>query len=121
VGNEKPRKYRNKKVTFAGITFDSQREFARWKELKLLEKAGEIAELELQPKFWLTCGGRPVLIRSKGYPKGRKSSFRADFRYYDKRTHERIVEDVKGYDTYRSRFRRAVVEAEYGIEIKIVR
>ena len=44
-------KYGNRKVTIDGITFDSKREMKRYCELKLLEKAGEISGLELQPEF----------------------------------------------------------------------
>ena len=34
-----------------GIVFSSKREMQRYAELKLLQKAGEIRELELQPEF----------------------------------------------------------------------
>ena len=37
----KESKYHNKKVTVDGITFDSQREAARWQELRLMERAGK--------------------------------------------------------------------------------
>lgn len=46
-------KYRNKKVIVDGEEFDSKKEGKRYKELKLLERAGEISNLELQPKFLL--------------------------------------------------------------------
>ena len=38
-------KYRNKKITINGITFDSIKESKRYQELKLLERANEITEL----------------------------------------------------------------------------
>jgi len=44
-------KYRNRKTVVDGITFDSKREAARWQELKLLERAGEITELERQVEY----------------------------------------------------------------------
>ena len=46
-------KYRNKKAQVDMYEFDSIKESKRYKELKLLERAGEISNLELQPKFLL--------------------------------------------------------------------
>lgn len=121
MGIRKKTKYHNIKVTFAGITFDSKREFQRWKELKLLERAGEIRDLKVHPKFPLMCGTVPIKIRSGRYHGGRKISYFADFSYIDKKTHERIVEDVKGMDTAISRLKRGIVEAQYGVQVVIVR
>jgi hypothetical protein len=121
VGRDKPRKYRNIKTCVGAIVFDSKREAERYQELRLLVAAGKVKQLELQPKFLLACGGKPVKIRSKGYPNGRRSTYKADFRYWDEDRSKLVVEDVKGYDTTASRLRRAVVEAEYGIQIEIVR
>jgi hypothetical protein len=119
------RKYKNVKEVVDGITFDSRKEAARYRELKLLHQAGEITEPELQPKYPLVIFQpdgtyRDVRIRSVGYPKGRAASYTADFRYQDKRNGEQIVEDVKGMDTTASRLRRAVVEAIYAIEIQLI-
>lgn len=47
------RKYGNKKITIDGIEFDSRKEAERYSELKLLERAGEIKDLELQKSFEL--------------------------------------------------------------------
>ena len=46
-------KYNNKKVVLNGITFDSQKEARRYRDLSLLERAGEIKGLELQKAFIL--------------------------------------------------------------------
>ena len=46
-------KYNNKKVQVDMYVFDSIAESGRYKELKLLEQAGEITELTLQPRFLL--------------------------------------------------------------------
>ena len=46
-------KYRNKKTTVNGIAFDSQKEAARFQELLLMQEAGEITGLRLQPEFTL--------------------------------------------------------------------
>lgn len=117
----KVRKYGNRKVEVEGIVFDSVREADRYTELKALERARIITDLELQPKYWLACGGEPVKIRSKKSPDGRRCTYRADFRYVHRETGDVYVEDVKGVDTEASRLRRAVVEAEYGVRIIVVR
>ena len=46
-------KYRSKRTVVDGITFDSKKEANRYCELKLLEKSGEIKNLELQKKYIL--------------------------------------------------------------------
>jgi hypothetical protein len=113
-------KYHAIQTTVDGIVFASKAEARRYGELKLLERAGEVTGLQLQPRFDLACGGRPLLIRSAGFPKGRASYYLADFEYYE-RDGTRVIEDVKGMDTPVSRLKRAVVEAEYGLRITLVR
>ena len=46
-------KYNATKTTVDDIKFDSIGESRRYSELKLLERAGAISELELQPRFEL--------------------------------------------------------------------
>ena len=121
VGAREPAKYRNKKVSYDGYVFDSGVELRRYKDLKLLEGAGKITNLKVHPKWTLKCGGTPVKIKSKGYPNGRTASYSADFAYFDADTGAAIVEDVKGYDTYTSRLKRAMIEAEYSFKVIIVR
>ena len=77
-------KYRAKKTVVDGITFASKKEAKRYQELKLLQKAGKIKELELQPKF-------PMIINC-----AKICTYIADFRYYDNDIKDFIVEDVKG-------------------------
>lgn len=71
-------------------TFDSEKEYARYNELKLLEKAGCIKDFEWQKEFVIqeafTYMGKKV----------KAIKYRADF-YYVKDGKE-YVEDVKGYD-----------------------
>jgi hypothetical protein len=122
VGGEEPKsKYRNKKVTYDGYKFDSVRECDRYKELCLMQEAGEISALEVQPKYPLRCSGIDVKIRSERYPNGRRVSYYADFSYFDERLCQRVIEDVKGQDTPVSRLKRAFVEAQYGTKVTIVR
>lgn len=111
-------KYGNRKVTIDGITFDSKREADRYLVLKQRQAEGAISHLELQPKFFLYGRNSQVLIRSKGYPNGRKAFWRADFAYFCSERDKRIVEDAKGVRTQVYILKRAIVEACYpGIEI----
>ncbi len=113
-------KYKNVKEMVDGRTFDSRKEACRYRQLKLLHLAGEISEPECQPVFRLGTDANPVKIKSKGYPNGRRVTWRADFRYLDLKTGDTVVEDVKGMDTYRSRLKRALVEAQFGVEIVLL-
>lgn len=93
-------KYANQKVELDGHKFDSKLEARRYAELKLLEKAGEIKELELQkpfviqPSFFDTDGKRQTAIK-----------YYADFVYWEKRGDDwhYIVEDVKSPATKKDR------------------
>ncbi|MGY3775797.1 DUF1064 domain-containing protein [Helcococcus sueciensis] len=86
-------KYKNKKSTYDGITFDSKKEMNRYRELKLLEKGKAIKNLELQPEFLLI----PTL-RYENQKTDRKTIYKADFKYENKKG-QIIVEDVKGFKT----------------------
>lgn len=114
-------KYRAKKTVVNGVKFDSKKESKRYIDLLWRrDTLKEISDLELQPKFPLKCGDKDVLIRSNGYPNGRKAAYIADFRYHCNVTGRTVVEDVKGMDTPVSRLKRAFVEAQYGIRITLV-
>ena len=92
-----------------GHTFDSKRELVRYQELKLAERAGAIADLELHPRIPITIGG--VEVR---YPNGRHLTYIADFRYLDRQSGETITEDVKmqsGHRTEVYKIKRALVAA----------
>jgi len=114
-------KYKARKTTVAGITFDSAKEAARYLQLAMMAEAGAIVELKVHPVFKLTAGGRPVMYspRTK-LGKRRQASYEADFSYRYAGSWERIVEDVKGFDTQLSRLKRAMLEAEFGITVQIV-
>jgi len=112
-----PNKYRARPETVDNIKFDSGLEAQRYRELKLMLRAGLITDLELQPKFLMGTDDDPVLIRSQGYPNGRRRSYKADFRYFDVEAGAVVVEDTKGFDTDASRLRRAFVEWQYKIRI----
>lgn len=83
------RKYNNRPTTIDGIRFDSKAEAARYRELAILARAGEIEELELQPSFTLVPAFRDAAGR-----KHRAVTYTADFAYTV--DGQRVVEDVKG-------------------------
>ena len=118
----KPRsKYNAKRTVVDGITFASMKEAKRYGELKLLEKAGEIEGLELQPAFSLMTQLTTGPVRGAGKALAGKypviGRYVADFKYFDLRTTERVVEDVKGFKTPLYRWKKKHVEAQYGIQI----
>lgn len=118
-------KYGAVKTLVDGIKFDSKAEARRYYELKLLQQAGEISELELQPKFPLrvvsTTGTVLGAVKAlAGTHKDIIGTYIADFAYRD-RTERRIVEDVKGFKTALYRWKKKHVQAQYGIQIVEVR
>lgn len=86
-------KYYSRKTVVDGITFDSQKEASRYKDLKALQDEGKIRDLILQPSFELQPGFRK---NGKTY---RAIEYRADFMYLDVETGDTVVEDVKGMKT----------------------
>lgn len=97
------------KRTVDGRVFTSIREAKRYGELKLMERAGEIRQLECQPKFPVPFRGEILL------------TFTADFKYVRVSDGDIVVEDVKskgGTDkdtAYKIRKRAATLE--YGINV----
>jgi hypothetical protein len=94
--------------TLDGITFASKGEMVRYAELKLMQKAGLIYDLELQPAY-------PVEINNQHY-----CTYTADFSYRLAETDEKIVEDVKTSGTVKDasyRLRKKAAELYYGVEV----
>lgn len=108
-------KYRAVPTVVDGVRFASKAEAARYAELKLLEKAGEVKELELQPKFPLCAHPR---IHGAGV---KVCDYVADFRYRHGPRGVLVIEDVKGMKTPVYRLKKKWFEAQYGIEITEVR
>jgi hypothetical protein len=103
------------KRTVEGLVFDSRAEMKRYCELKLLEQAGEIADLERQPSYLLMDA---YIYRGK---KIRAITYRADFRYLDGKTGKRIVEDVKGHETEVYKLKRKLLLSKYDIDFREVK
>lgn len=105
-----------------GTRFDSAKELRRWKELQMLQKAGEIENLQRQVKFLLIPEQRePDRIGPKGgIRKGklieRAVYYIADFTYKDKAGRE-IVEDSKGMRTPEYVLKRKLMLYQYNIRI----
>ena len=107
------RKYGNRKTTIDGITFDSKREAARYRQLKALEQAGEIADLELQPRF--------VLLDTFTDSHGKRHqaiTYVADFQYTE--GGRIVVEDAKGVETAVFKIKRKLFLSRYPHELRIV-
>jgi len=109
-------KYHAQAVRVDGILFHSQREAARYQELKLLARAGLITDLEIHPGWPLIIteeGGPPFVFHTVGM-------YHADFRYKDLRAVTWVVEDVKSQPTTTAAYklRKRIVEARYRIQIQ---
>ncbi len=109
------RKYGNRKVVLNGIKFDSLREAERYGQLKLLERTGQITDLELQPRFELI----PKQRRDDGRPE-RACEYVADFRYTDTRTGQTVIEDAKGMRTRDYIVKRKLMLQVHGVSVREV-
>jgi hypothetical protein len=101
-------KYRNKKITIDGMTFDSKREAQRYAELRLMERGGLIHGLRCQVPFEL-------IPKQKGE---RAANYVADFVYTE--NSQQVVEDVKGVRTPVYKIKRKLMLERHGIRIREV-
>lgn len=97
-------KYGNRKAVVDGIEFDSRKEAQRYWELKLLQRAGRISDLQLQREFELIPAQYETFPRygktGKRLQDGKRCiekscTYKADFCYMQ--DGKLIVEDTKGY------------------------
>ena len=102
-------KYGNKKCQYMGIVFDSKHEMERYRDLYMMQRAGEIKNLRTQVPFTLIPAQYDTSheIYKSGPHKGekkpgalleRKCEYIADF-VYMLPTGEYVVEDAKGMHT----------------------
>lgn len=103
----KTNKFRAKRTVYLGIAFASKAEAKRYAELRLLERAGEILNLEVQPSFDLIVGGHKV------------GKYVGDFRYTRKKDGQTVIEDVKSEATRTPlyRLKAKILHATLGISI----
>lgn len=100
-------KYNAKKVVVNGVTYDSQLEYERYCELKMLQKAGIITDLKYHKRF--------VLIEKN--ENGREIAYEADFVY--KKDGKTIVEDTKSEPTKTRLYalKKRLMLEKYGLKI----
>lgn len=102
----KKSKYGNSETEVDGIKFDSKKEAKRYRELLLMQKAGEIGLIRRQVEYELNPGGTHSL------------KYLADFEYYILATGEKVTEDVKGYRTREYKKKKRLMKKVHGIVIK---
>ena len=121
------RKYGNSKICVDNIMFDSKREAMRYCELKTLEAAGQIKDLQLQKEYELIPAQYEDTVRE--WQKGRKCKpkcleravkYKADFVYIDTETGAIVVEDTKGMRTKEYIIKRKLMLFRHGIRVKEV-
>lgn len=136
--NRRNNKLGNRSITIDGIKFDSRREGNRYCELKLLQRAGKISNLELQKRYELIpahyeeveTGEFYKVGSKKGQPKTKKVckelavDYVADFVYEE--NGKTVVEDAKGFrDPSSATYKVFVIKRKlmlwkYGIFVKEV-
>ena len=117
-------KYKNRKVLYNGMVFDSKKEKDRYIELSLLEKAGKIKRLKRQVEYLLIPAQFGMVTGENGKRKRvcleRACNYVADFTYYE--NDELVVEDVKGmkkggaYSVFV--IKRKLMLEKYGIRVR---
>ena len=104
---KKKSKFGNKKVERDGHKFDSDFESQRYWYLKMLERAGKIKDLELQPKYELQPSfkkdGKTILA----------IYYKADFSYHSVETNKMVIEDTKGFKTKEYLIKKKMFEYKY--------
>ena len=105
-------KYGNKKCQYMGIVFDSKHEMERYRDLYMMQRAGEITDLRTQVPYLLIPPqfDDAVAVELADLPAGekkrkkkpqlleRKCEYIADFVYRDS-DGRLVVEDAKGVRT----------------------
>lgn len=101
---EKRSKYDNRRVSFQGQSFDSQRELADWKHFEQQRVDGYIRAVVRQVSM-------PLL--------GSTRRIRIDFMIVERNGAIRFY-DSKGYDTPLGKLKRQQVFETYGIEVRLI-
>ena len=109
-------KYGNRKTVIDGQVFDSRKEASRWIELKYMERAGLIKDLQRQYPITLI----PSQKDGNGKVIERPSKYVAVFAYTE--NGKKVIEDVKSSATKTKEYilKRKMLLYYYGIRIKEV-
>lgn len=125
---QKKSKFGNKPVVVDGVKYDSVGESQRMAFLKLLERAGEIKDLQYHKKFVMIpqiTKEEVVHLKTKDkvVTKVAQSAryYESDFTYTIVATGEEVVEDFKGVETDLFKFKAALFYYLYKKHIKIVK
>lgn len=106
----KKHKYGAVRTEIDGITFDSKREARRYVQLKQMELAGIIQNLEINAKLSVKI---EFVFERDGVKFG---SYQPDFRYLE--NGQTIIEDAKGKKTKAYINKRRLMKELYGIHIR---
>jgi hypothetical protein len=110
-------KYFSRKITNADGVFDSKREYERWKELRFMETAGKIANLQRQVVYELIPAQyAPSTGKKRGKLLEHPCRYKADFVYTE--NEQPVVEDCKGYRTPEYRIKRKLMLWVHGIRVR---
>jgi hypothetical protein len=106
----RPNKYFAKKTVAMGLKFDSKWEAERWGQLKSMERAGIVTQLERQIRYDLSINDIKIC------------SYIADFRYLleeENGLFKLIVEDAKGILTPEFKLKKKLMKAIHNIELHL--
>jgi hypothetical protein len=98
-----------------GYTFDSLREADRYRELMLLQLAGEIRNLTIKRLWPLVVKDVPICIYEEDFSYRERTEVSKDWPTAD---WPLVVEDVKGHLTREYKIKRALMKACHGITIR---
>lgn len=104
-------KYKNRRLVWDGMEFESQKECMRYRDLKVLQKAGEISVLRRQVRYELVPSQK-----IDGKTVERPVVYVADFVYEE--NGQTVVEDVKGLKTDVYIIKRKLMLYVHGIRIR---
>ena len=110
----KKSKYNNIRVQYNGKCFDSKKEMRRYQQLELLQRAGKIKNLCCQVVYDLLPTTRI------GGQTQRKTTYVADFVYWDIEKDCEVIEDAKGMRTDAYKIKRKLMWEILGKEVKEV-
>jgi hypothetical protein len=110
----KKSKYKNIRVQYNGKWFDSKKEMRRFQQLELLQRAGKIKNLYCQVTYDLLPTTRI------GGQTQRKTTYIADFVYWDIEKDCEVIEDAKGARTDVYKIKRKLMWEILGKEVREV-
>ena len=113
-GKKKTGKVNHEKVKIGDLEFDSIAEYERYQELRIMERAGIITDLECHPRYEIIPAQKV-----EGHRAFRAAHYTADFQYM--RDGKLVVEDVKSTYTREAedwKLRRKLMLMVHGIYVE---